>query len=309
MTAADYSRAARLPVVKTGQTIRLPDGRRLGYAEFGAAGGRPVFLFHGFNASRLMRHPDDNLTASLDVRLIALDRPGVGLSTPQRGRSLLDWPGDVVQLADVLGIERFAVLGHSWGGPFALACAFAIPQRLNAAGVVSGMSGWLVGRGSVPDLSPGFRKLATIMRVAPGLVRLGFWQSRRQRRRRPAWVVDRAIAQMPPCDRAVVTHLDMRAMFVAMLMEPWRQGVDGMYSDIMAVSRPWGFAVEDIAGEIKLWYGAADPIIRAEMTQHLIDALPRCTATCYPHEGHLILFAHWAEILMALTAPAHAAML
>src|SRR5438874_7114623 len=98
-----------------GQTIRLRDGRLLAYAEFGDPSGIPLIFCHGWGDSRLTRHPDDTRTAALGVRLITIDRPVFGRSTFQPRRMLLDWPADVVQLADTLELERFALLGHSGG--------------------------------------------------------------------------------------------------------------------------------------------------------------------------------------------------
>ncbi len=101
----------------TGKTLTLRDGRTLGYAEYGDPRGTPVFLCHGTPGSRLDRHPDETIATSLGVRLIVPDRPGYGLSSFQTGRSLLDWPADLDQLADSLGIGRFAVVGVSGGDP------------------------------------------------------------------------------------------------------------------------------------------------------------------------------------------------
>jgi len=119
---------------RTNRTHELEDGRTLGYAEYGAPDGRPVFVFHGFPGSRLTWSAFDpqDCAGELGLRVIAPERPGYGLSEFQRGRELLDWPEDVLALADPLGLERFAVLGLSGGGPYAAACAFKIPARLVA---------------------------------------------------------------------------------------------------------------------------------------------------------------------------------
>src|SRR5207245_3071247 len=103
--------------------VRLPDGRRLAYDDAGDPAGRPLLFFHGLGASRRARHPDDGVAAGLGVRLLTVDRPGIGGSDPLLRRRLLDWPGDVAALADELGLDRFAVAGWSAGGPHALACA------------------------------------------------------------------------------------------------------------------------------------------------------------------------------------------
>ncbi len=119
-----------------GTTIPLSDGRSLAYAEYGDPRGRPVFFFHGTPGSRFFR-PADEITRNMGVRLITADRPGYGLSTFQPGRRILDWPSDITQLADHLGINRFAVAGHSGGGPYVLACAAALPERVSAAALVA----------------------------------------------------------------------------------------------------------------------------------------------------------------------------
>jgi pimeloyl-ACP methyl ester carboxylesterase len=100
------------------RTIRLLDGRRLGYAEWGDPGGRPLFFFHGWPGSRIEGYLGDEAARARGVRLIAIDRPGMGLSDFQQHRTLVDWPDDVVQVAAALGLNRFAVLGISGGGPY-----------------------------------------------------------------------------------------------------------------------------------------------------------------------------------------------
>ena len=110
--------------------IRLPDGRNLCYAEYGDPQGKPVMSFHGGPGSHLEHEAYSATIGSLGVRLICPDRPGMGLSDFQPGRKLLDWPPDVLALADALGLERFGVMGWSVGSQYALACAYAIPERL-----------------------------------------------------------------------------------------------------------------------------------------------------------------------------------
>jgi pimeloyl-ACP methyl ester carboxylesterase len=152
------------------QIHTLPDGRRLAYAEYGAPAGTPVFFFQGTPSSRLM-HPDEDVTRDLGVRLIMADRPGFGLSDPKPGRTLLDWPDDVVALADALGIDRFGAVGVSGGGPYTAACAYRIPHRLTAAAIVGGsgpvdMPGTLAG--SARERHIGY----VVARHAPWLLRL-----------------------------------------------------------------------------------------------------------------------------------------
>ena len=124
----------------TGKTIRLPGGRSIGYDEYGTPDGPAVFVFHGNPGSRLdVLYAGRAALDSLPVRLIAPDRPGIGLSDPQPHRQIVDWPADVNQFADALGIGRYAVIGGSTGGPYALACARLSPERITAAGVISSL--------------------------------------------------------------------------------------------------------------------------------------------------------------------------
>jgi pimeloyl-ACP methyl ester carboxylesterase len=127
----------RIPSMETtprvDDLIALPDGRSLAYAEFGDPDGRPVLFFHGTPGYRLNPWTTNAEMRSLEVRLIALDRPGVGRSTPRPQRRLLDWPDDVQTLAGSLGLERFAVVGFSNGGPHAAACAYKLGTRVSGA--------------------------------------------------------------------------------------------------------------------------------------------------------------------------------
>ena len=98
-------------------SITLRDGRRLSYLEFGALDGEPVLFFHGTPGSRLFYHPDESILINLGIRLITVDRPGYGRSDPKPNRTYLDWPDDVEQLVTKLKLDRFAIAGHSGGGP------------------------------------------------------------------------------------------------------------------------------------------------------------------------------------------------
>ncbi|MDH3675784.1 MAG: alpha/beta hydrolase, partial [Anaerolineae bacterium] len=122
------------------QTITLNDGRTLGYAEYGNPAGKVVFHFHGGAGSRLERPADKATLTNLGLRFVSTDRPGHGLSDPQPNRKLLDWPDDISQLADYLGLDKFYVMGWSAGGPHALACAYKLADRVLAGAIVSGLA-------------------------------------------------------------------------------------------------------------------------------------------------------------------------
>lgn len=108
------------------QQIKLRDGRLLGYAEFGDADGEPILCFHGAHSSRLSGKVLAPVATRLNARVIDVDRPGFGLSDFKSGRQISDWPDDVIELADALRLNRFAVLGLSLGGAYAAACGLRI---------------------------------------------------------------------------------------------------------------------------------------------------------------------------------------
>jgi pimeloyl-ACP methyl ester carboxylesterase len=137
-------------------TFTLSDGRTLGFVEHGDRRGTPIFFFHGLPGSRLQRHPDESVAQRLAIRLFTFDRPGIGLSTVQPGRRILDWPRDVDEFADAQGFDRFRVLGWSAGAPYALATAYMLSDRVTKIGLVAPLSP-LAGNSLLRELAPRLR--------------------------------------------------------------------------------------------------------------------------------------------------------
>ncbi|GAB7333776.1 hypothetical protein MBLNU13_g05299t2 [Cladosporium sp. NU13] len=121
------------------QTFTLPDDRTLSFATYGASTGPIVFHLHGLGDSRLTGALFDQPGRTLGVRIIAVDRPGIGSSSPQRNRTALDHAEDIRLLAAHLGAKTYSVVGVSGGGPYALACAHALPaEELRSVSLVCG---------------------------------------------------------------------------------------------------------------------------------------------------------------------------
>ena len=124
---------------RTSQTIMLDDVRTLGFAEYGPTDGYPVFDLHGLPGSRYEGKLFGTAAIEHNARIITIDRPGVGLGSRQLGRTLLDHAKDVQVVAKHLDIQKFSVMGVSGGGPYALACAYALPpSQLRSIAVVAG---------------------------------------------------------------------------------------------------------------------------------------------------------------------------
>jgi pimeloyl-ACP methyl ester carboxylesterase len=284
------------------KSIRLRGGRVLAYAEFGDPNGRPIVLCHGTPGSRLDRHPDDRIAVDLGARVIVPDRPGYGYSDYQPHRTLLDWPDDVLALADALGLERFAVAGVSGGGPHAAACAYKIPDRLTRVAIVSGIA-------SV-DIPHAFDGMARINRVSFVLSRYAPWPLLRSLYALqvrtvladPEQFIDALAKQMPPPDQAAVSRPEIRALLVENLREAYRQGSKGHCGEDRIFARPWPFRPADIRAEVHLWHGELDTLVPVAHAHYLAGQIPNCHATFVHGAGHILVFDRFAEILTALVA-------
>ena len=150
-------------------TFELKDGRKLGYADLGNPEAKPLFHFHGFPGSRLEVAIFADRVVQNNIRLIGIDRPGMGLSDFKKDRTILDWPDDVVELADALGINKFAIEGISGGGPYAAACAYKIPDRLTTCGIISGLGPMDL---EVEEKIKSIRRFSFVIRRMPWLFKL-----------------------------------------------------------------------------------------------------------------------------------------
>jgi pimeloyl-ACP methyl ester carboxylesterase len=283
------------------ETVRLADGRRLGYAHYGAPDGEPFFYFHGHPGSRLEGRFAHEAAAAAGLRVIALDRPGYGLSDFQHGRAITDWPGDVAEAADLLELPRFSVAGASGGGPYALACAARLPGRVIRAAVISG-----VGPYQVPGITRGMRWQNQVgFRWGarwPGFARLLMRSMHRGITRRPGDTIEALARAMSPADAAIVRRPEVRDILVADITEAFRQGSQGATWDMMLLGRPWGFSLGSIEPEVHLWQGGADVLVPPAMGRYLAAQIPHCHFRFLPGEGHLLIIDHMPDLAGAFRA-------
>ncbi len=270
--------------------IELADGRTLGFETLGDPDGSPLFFFHGTPGSRLMLAPDDRLAQLPGVRLILPDRPGYGISDPEPSRTLLDWAGDVAQLADHVGLDRFAVAGVSGGGPHALACAHRLAGRVTKALLFSSPSpaGF---KGATRGMAFGNRLGLILDRYAPGLMR---WAQRSGASRfaeDPQSLVDLLPKQMAPPDQKLLEDPAVRDALLRDFREAYRQGVDGHVVDgpLTMTTRNWGFSLSEIPVPVFLWHGEEDTLVTINMVRHLEREIPDCKARVVPGAAHLLI--------------------
>jgi pimeloyl-ACP methyl ester carboxylesterase len=286
----------------TDRWITLRDGRRLGLAEYGDPHGRPLLYFHGFPASRLEAALTDEAAARLGIRIIAPDRPGIGLSDFQPGRLIGDWPADVAELADALGLGCFAVLGVSGGGPYALACAAIIPGRLSAVGIVGGL-GPLDKVGATRGMSLLSRFFLKLFQRAPAAGRTLFALAARVARHSPERLFALFTANAPAPDQELLARPAIRGIFLASLSEAVRRGSGGGARELYLYTRPWGVDLGQIRATVDLWHGRLDATVPVTVGENLALALPDCRSRFLPEEGHFSLpLKGMDEILRTLLA-------
>lgn len=286
-------------MVLTDQTIKLADGRTLGYAELGDPSGKPLFFFHGFPASRLEGIALDAPARTVGVRLIAPDRPGFGLSDPKRGRSFTDWPDDVIQLAVHLGIYDFAVLGTSGGSPYVVACADHISERLTAAGIVSGISP-LHNPAVRLTMNADQRRMFVSVARFPWLARRMLARSMQEVQADFPSVLRQMAAERPDVDKSVLERQDIKDMLRANLTETFRQGVASAAQELALYPGSWRLALKNVTYPVQIWQGRRDVITPPSMAEELASLLPHTLTRWYPNEGHSLLFARSEEILRQL---------
>jgi pimeloyl-ACP methyl ester carboxylesterase len=268
-------------------TITTPDGRALAYVERGDPDAPAIVHHHGTPGSRLTGHPDP---ATYDgIRVVTYDRPGYGGSDPQPGRTVVSAAADVEVLAGALGLERFTVLGVSGGGPHALACSALMPDRVTRVAV-------LVGGGPSDDPDFDFvqgmselnvREFRAAQKGEEELLReIGPYAEAMQQD--PDAILDLLTSEVPEPDQAMMARPELRAMMRASFLESVRQGARGWLDDDLAFVRPWGFRLEDVPAEVRLWQGELDVLVPHAHAEYMARRLPNATFELIPDAGHLI---------------------
>lgn len=277
--------------------IQLSDKRHLAYVEYGNSKGTPVFLFHGLPGSRLSWGLIPGNPFPPGLRLIAPDRPGYGKSDPKPRRTLLDWADDIRELADTLGIEKFAVVGVSGGGPGALACAWKMPERVTVVGVIASpaptnASGVFVGMSKTNRF---FMNLAWYL---PWLSSLNIRFLATIIRRNPARYINAMKYKVHELDKALLDRQDIQDMLVKDFAEALRSSSQGMISDMSANHGcPWGFPLDEIRVKVLFWFCELDHSVPPAMGKFLNKAIPNSEATYVPDAGHLWILVHLKEVL------------
>lgn len=276
---------------RLGQT-RLPDGRNLAWAEWGPAQGTPVLLCSSAATSRWLGFGGD-LLDPLGIRLIAVDRPGLGASDPAPGRTLVSWVEDVRHFAETQELPGVAVVGVSQGAPFALACA--------AAGIVTGVA-VVSGTDELASpvlrdlLVPDVRRLVDTVAADPAGAEAFF----RGFSADAMW--NMVLTMSGESDRRVYTDPVFEQAYRRALAEGFAQGPDGYARDTVLATSPWPFDLADIAVPVDLWYGELDTsaVHSPDLGASLAGRIPTAQRHVLPEAGGALLWTHAGLVLRSL---------
>ena len=280
------------------QSFKLPDGRTMGFAEYGNLEGTPAFFLHGAPGSRYDGVGLIDIAKKLSVRIICPDRPGHGLSSFQHNRKLGHYPNDISQLAKHLGTAQYNIFGQSGGGPYAVACAYGSPKDeiLNVA-VVAGMGPPTVltvkdaGLYTVAALSA-HKWIPSVMRF---LTNRYVKDDKRLQKS-----LYRMYKYLTEEDRAEVTKPETESLMMASLKAAYAQGPDGVIRDGQLYSTPWDFELKDVQKEIKLFYGHKDDRTPLVFGRYYKANLPNAELIEFEDASHFTINRHDEEILSKL---------
>ena len=284
----------------------LPDGRILGFSSYGPESGYPVLFFHGIPGSRIDARSIKDLDPGLGLRIIGVDRPGIGLSSPHASRALSDWPSDVGSLAQYLGFKDYKVVGISGGGPFALACAHAASR-----GKMSGLSGTGVICGMAP-LEAGLQGMNSTQWMSWKLypyLPLAYIRFTTQ------WFIGRHAANpdserfekamrklfvdyLTPEEKVIMLRPDMWRELLDSMREVWAQGADGYARDAKLMATRWGFDLGDVDKRVLMWWGTADDLTPVGMGRWMARRLRNATLREFVGDTHWTIVDKHGKLIL-----------
>lgn len=294
-TALTDDGAVRPPEPRAVGTVTLGDGRELGWAEFGHPDGDPVLWFHGTPGARTQIPPSvDEVALARGFRIITVERPGTGRSTDHRYHRVLDLAADIEVLADALGLRRFAVVGLSGGGPYTLAVAHAMPDRVVCATLLGGL-GPVRGPDAVLSYTRVLRFLAPpleVLRTPIGSLLNGVLKVATP-------FADAAYGAYATvlglADRDTLREPAFRVMFIRDLVEAGE--LRAAAHDMALFARHWGFQLSEVEVPVVCWQGLSDHIVPPSHGHHQAARLPRGELRVRPGAGHFAGFNQAVDVL------------
>jgi pimeloyl-ACP methyl ester carboxylesterase len=276
--------------------IILADGRRLRWHEFGDPGGPPVIYTAGTPVSGLGGATYDQAARAAGLRWISPDKPGYGGSDYQRGRSLTGWSDDLAALAGHLGLDRFALAGESGGGPFTLAAAYQLADRVSVVVLIA--SGGPISPAEMNGMKARIRVMVWLARNAPALNTLQVAAMRRElvSPARAERALQRELAGAPDA-----AHAALRIEFEA-VADALRPGTRATVQELAITKRPWPFPLSEVKAQVHLWHGELDRNAPIAFARRLARELPDATLHVSDSSGHNVGADRSGEIMSVLAS-------
>lgn len=291
----------------TEYVFKLKDGRSLRYALYGPPTGWPVVYFHGTPSSRLelWQLPVFGVDAEQQLKekglcLIAIDRPGMGLSSFNPQGSFISCAADVTALLHHLHIERCSVLCWSGGGPFALALAHQLPHLVQNVQILCGFS-----RPFDTEVVRAMLGNKWYFRAARHMPALLQWVMNRVRHQKMRYPPPRQLMTLPTVDYNLLKHPDRyQALMHASLKEACRQDAKGPVYEAALYFQPFGFSLSEIRQPVHYWWGSEDTMVIRLHPQAIEQQIPHALMHYYQGEGHLSVFIKYITEALQVIASA-----
>ena len=284
--------------------VPVRDGRVFGVAEWGApTAEQTVLWFHGTpGARRQVPEPARRYAYDHGIRVIGMDRPGVGLSTAHLYGRLAEFSDDLALAVDHLGVDRFSVVGLSGGAPYTLAAAHSFPDRVPTVGILGGVvpSGGDDGvKGGLVGFATRWKPLLPLMSEPAGAMLTYF-----VRAAKPvgSFALDLYARFSPPGDQAVLSTPEHKEMFLDDLSDNGGHSMRAVVYDAILFTRYWGFSVRDVKQRVTWWQGDDDNIVPLAHAQHIVPLFPNAELRVMPGGGHLSALGIGVEVLETVLA-------
>ena len=270
------------------RTLRTRDGRQIGFATFGDPEGVPVFYFHGLSSSRLEGALAHAVGLQRNVCIVALDRPGIGLTDPRPGHRIPDIADDVIAVAEALDVEQFSIVSVSTGGPFALATAARLPERVRAIALISSPAPYSAPSGLVGMHIRSRAFLVWLPRFAPWLIAPIWNRLAKLSDSDPVGLLRLIADTLPSSERRAIRSPEIAEVFMDAAYEAFRTGTGGVVAEQRLLARNWGFAIDAVKAPVWLWHGEEDGASPIAMARWLAATLPKCQAQFLPGRGVVV---------------------
>ncbi|MDO8649166.1 MAG: alpha/beta hydrolase [Candidatus Peregrinibacteria bacterium] len=268
-------------------SVALTDGRSIEYAEYGDPKGKNIIFFHGLIGSYHQASPAHEAAKNHGFRLIAPNRAGVGHSSPNETKTIVERMDDIRELLEKLNVEDFGVVGLSGGSPYALAAAHVFETRVKTVAAISGM-GTIADLNLLQRMEPSRRRTLQLAKF-PFLANLYLSWRMRGYAKNPEVFLDSLIQRWPKADQELFKNPALRSMFLGDLDHTLHlgSGTKGLSQELRRYFH-WGFDPQTIEQQVHLWHGTDDHIVPPVMSEYMAERLPNSEVSLHPG-GHSMI--------------------